>query len=331
MQTMKKKNNCPIEILELLKSSNTIGVISHKNPDGDNIGATISTTLAIRENLKKKVFAIKVDTIPKYLNFLEDLNIIQETKNQNLDLLIYVDCGEINRPGDIGEIFNKSAKKILNIDHHKTNDFFGDYNFVFPEKSSTCEILYELFKEIDFKISKNVADALLVGINTDTNRFLYESSTSTTLRIAADLYDLGANKDFIYKKLYQSNDLKVELLKNKLINRAKFYFDNKVAIIGMFKSDFENTNLSMDMFDDLVNYYRDIEGFEVSIIFKEIEENLFKGSVRSKNFVDCSKICSKLNGGGHTRASGCKIEGNFDLVCKKIISLLGKEYFNGGV
>lgn len=332
MKTMLKKekvNNTPFEILELIKSSDTIGVISHKNPDGDNIGSTIATVLGIRENLNKNIFGIKVDKIPKYLYFLESLNNISEVSEQDLDLLIYVDCGEISRPGEIGEIFNKRAKITLNIDHHKTNEFFADYNFVFPEKSSTCEIVYELFKDMDFKISKDVADALLTGINTDTNRFLYESSSSNTLRISADLYDLGANKDFIYKNLYQSKNLDVELLKNKLISRAKFYFNNKVAIIGMFKSDFENTNLTMDMLDDLVNYYRDINGFEVSILFKEIEENFFKGSVRSKEFVDCSKICLQLNGGGHTRSSGCRIEGTFDKVCEKIISLLGKEYFNG--
>lgn len=329
MELMKKKNSTAFEILELLKSSNTIAVISHKNPDGDNLGSSIAMILGIRENLNKDIFGIKVDEFPKYLSFLSTLKHIKNVKEKKIDLLIYVDCGDINRPGDIGETFKNLANKTLNIDHHKTNDFFCDYNFVFPFKSSTCEIVYELFKEINFKISKDIADALLVGITTDTNRFLYENSSANTLRIVANLYDLGANKDFIYKKLYQSNDFDVEMMKNKLITRAKFYFENKVSIISMLKSDFENTNLTMDMFDDLVNYYRDIDGFEVSIIFKELEKNLFKASVRSKNFVDCSKICSKFNGGGHTRAAGCVIEGTFNEVCKKIISLIGKEYFNG--
>lgn len=329
MEMMKKNNNTPTEILELLKSSNTIGVISHKNPDGDNLGSSIAMILGVRENLNKDIFGIKVDEFPKYLTFLDTLKNIKNVEEKKLDLLIYVDCGDINRPGEIGNSFKNLANKTLNIDHHKTNDLFCDYNFVFPFKSSTCEIVYELFKSMNFKISKDIADALLVGITTDTNRFLYESSTSNTLKIASHLYDLGANKDFIYKKLYQSNNFDVEMMKNKLITRAKFYFKNKVSIVSMFKSDFENTNLTMDMFDDLVNYYRDIEGFEVSIIFKELENNLFKLSVRSKEFVDCSKICSYFNGGGHTKAAGCVIEGSFDEVCEKIIKLLEKEYFNG--
>ena len=108
---MTKKNNTPKEILDLIKSSEKIGVISHKNPDGDNICSTIATVLGIRENLNKNIFGIKVDCFPKDLMFLDTLKNIEEIDEQDLDLLIYVDCGEINRPGDIGEVFRKRAKK----------------------------------------------------------------------------------------------------------------------------------------------------------------------------------------------------------------------------
>lgn len=328
MVMLMKKNNSPEEILNIIKSSEKIGVISHKNPDGDNIGSTISVILGIRENLNKNIFGIKVDNFPKNLLFLDTLENIKEIEELDLDLLIYVDCGEIDRPGEVGKLFKTRAKKIINIDHHKTNDYFGDLNYVFPNMSSTCEIVYNLFKEFNFNISKDVANALLVGINTDTYRFLYETSTASTLRACADLYDLGAYKDFIYKKLYQNNSFEVEMLKNKLINRARLYFDNKVAVIGMFESDFEGTDLTMDMLDDIVNYYRDINGFEVSILFKELKDNQFKGSVRSKEFVDVSKVCSHLNGGGHTRAAGCIIDGDFDSVVKKFLEQLKSEYPN---
>ncbi|KXB67475.1 DHHA1 domain protein [Parvimonas sp. KA00067] len=325
---MTKKNNTPKEILDLIKSSEKIGVISHKNPDGDNIGSTIATVLGIRENLNKNIFGIKVDYFPKDLMFLDTLKNIEEIDEQDLDLLIYVDCGEINRPGDIGEVFRKRAKKTINIDHHKTNDYFADFNYVFPNMSSTCEIVFNLFREFNFEISKEVADALLVGINTDTYRFLYQSSGASTLRVCAELYDLGADKDFIYQQLYQNKNFEVEMFKNKLINRAKLFFNNKVAIIGMFKADFEGTDLTMDMVDDIVNYYRDINGFEVSVLFKELEDNLFKGSVRSKEFVDVSKICKYFNGGGHTRSSGCVIEGDFDFAVNSFLEKLKSEYPN---
>lgn len=328
MVMLMKKNNSTEEILNLIKSSDNIGVISHKNPDGDNIGSTISVILGVRENLNKNIFGIKVDNFPQNLLFLDTIDNIRETEEQDLDLLIYVDCGEVDRPGDIGELFRKRAKKTINIDHHKTNDYFGDLNYVFPNMSSTCEIVYNLFKDFNFKISKDIANALLVGINTDTYRFLYETSTASTLRVCANLYDLGADKDYIYKKLYQNNIFEVEMLKNKLINRAKLYFDNKVAVIGMFESDFEGTDLTMDMVDDVVNYYRDINGFEVSILFKEMEKNVFKGSVRSKEFVDVSKVCGYFNGGGHTRAAGCIIDGDFESVVNLFLERLKSEYPN---
>ena len=133
---------------------------------------------------------------------------------------------------------------------------------------------------------------------------------------------------YIYKKLYQNNIFEVEMLKNKLINRAKLYFDNKVAVIGMFESDFEGTDLTMDMVDDVVNYYRDINGFEVSILFKEMEKYVFKGSVRSKEFVDVSKVCGYFNGGGHTRAAGCIIDGDFESVVNLFLERLKSEYTN---
>lgn len=324
----KTKNNSFEEVLELIKSSDSIGVISHKNPDGDNIGSTLAMILWIRENFEKEVFGIKVDETPKFLNFLKTEN-IAEREIRELDLLIYVDCGEINRPGEVGELFREKAKKTLNIDHHKTNDLFADYNLVFPEKSSTCEIVYDFVKSCNLKISKDVANALLTGINTDTNRFLYETSNAETLRAGADLYELGADKDLIYKKIYQSNNFEAEMLKIKLISRGKTYFNNRVGLVAMFLSDFEGTELTMDMVDDVVNFYRDIDGFEVSIVVKEIEENYFRISLRSKSFVDVSKIASELNGGGHTRASGCRFEGTFEDACNKVIEIIGKEYFDG--
>jgi len=96
----------------------------------------------------------------------------------------------------------------------------------------------------------------------------------------------------------------------------------------MFESDFEGTDLTMDMVDDIVNYYRDINGFEVSILFKEMKEDLFKGSVRSKEFVDVSKICSHFNGGGHIRAAGCVIGGDFESVVNLFLEKLKSEYPN---
>lgn len=323
-----KKNNSFEEVLEIIKKADSIGVISHKNPDGDNIGSTLAMTLWIRENFNNEVFGIKVDEIPKFLNFLKTEN-IAEREIIELDLLIFVDCGDRYRSGEIGDLFREKAKKTLNIDHHKTNDLFADYNLVFPEKSSTCEIVYDFVKSCNLTISKDVANSLLTGINTDTNRFLYESSNSETLRAAADLYELGADKDYIYKNIYQSNNFEAEMLKIKLISRGKTYFNNQVGLISMFLSDFEDTELTMDMVEDVVNFYRDIEGFEVSIVLKEIEENYFKISLRSKSFVDVSKIALQLDGGGHTRASGCKFEGTFEDACDRVIELIGKEYFNG--
>lgn len=325
---LKMKNNTFDEVLEVIKRSKKIGVISHKNPDGDNIGSTIAMVLWIRENFKKEVFGIKVDEVPKFLNFLKIEN-IEQKEVSDLDLLIYVDCADSSRPGEVGDLFREKSTKTLNIDHHKTNDLFADYNLVFPKKSSTCEIVYDFLKSCNLKISKDVANSLLTGLNTDTNRFLYESATSYTLKVASDLYELGAEKDYIYKKIYQSNNFEAEMLKIKLISRAKTYFNNKVGLISMFLSDFEGTEITMDMVDDVVNFYRDIEGFEVSIVVKEVEENYFRISLRSKSFVDVSKIASQLNGGGHTRASGCRFEGNFEDACEKVIDIIGKEYFNG--
>ena len=155
MVMLMKKNNSTEEILNLIKSSDNIGVISHKNPDGDNIGSTISVILGVRENLNKNIFGIKVDNFPQNLLFLDTIDNIRETEEQDLDLLIYVDCGEVDRPGDIGELFRKRAKKTINIDHHKTNDYFGDLNYVFPNMSSTCEIVYNFKRYSECFISRN--------------------------------------------------------------------------------------------------------------------------------------------------------------------------------
>lgn len=308
-----KKN----KIREAILDAQNVGICSHLNPDCDNLGSLLAM-MRLMEKLGKKVYPLQFDKIPEKYRFLPLIDSFVNEIDEKLDLLITVDCADIKRLGPIEEIMEQ-AKTVLNIDHHRTNENYGDINYVLPDKSSTCEIVYEIIRDLDYPMDEDMATLLFTGLITDTNRFLYESADENTLACGASLVKNGADKQMVMEQIYQSNSLAGRKLAFEILSKTRFYDNNKIAISHIMKKDVEENDLEMADIDDLVNEFRDTKEVEVSVLLKEKEEDLFKISFRSTR-VDVCEIAKAFGGGGHIYAAGCEIPGDRKSVEEKIIT-----------
>lgn len=320
---MSRDIDCLIgEIKNIVIESKNVYLASHVQPDGDNIGSLLAFGMALKQ-LNNNINIVKVDKIPKDLLFLPKVDLITEQNNvEPIDVFISLDNSDIDRLG-IGKNLALKANKFINIDHHISNTNFGDINIVIPDASSTGEIVYEIIRKMDLKIDRDIATCLYAAISTDTGSFMYESTSSNTHLIAADLLNKDIDLNDITVHLYQSSTLEKTKLFIKSLNTLDILADGKIGVVEVTKEMLNECNAEMEDSDGIVTFVRDIDGIEVACILKEFSDNEIKVGLRSKKYIDVANICFKFGGGGHKRAAGCTIYDDIDkakaLILEEII------------
>ena len=293
---------------DIIKSSKKILLLSHVNPDGDTLGSMCAMYSMIYNRFKIKADMNVVSNVPFNYKFLPNINLAQRYYDTSLvyDLVITLDVASIERVRD-SKIFFDKAKCTVNIDHHKTNPRFGDYQIIESEASSCGEVLYNYFKKHNWELTQDAAISLYVAVMTDTGNFRFENTTSNVFNIVADLVDKGANPNKLYKYCYESKTKNLVLFQNYCVNKAEFVNDNKIVYTTVYKKDLEKFSAGDDYTDGIAETLRAIDSTEVSFVVKEVDTKLTKVSMRSKS-LDVAKICEVFGGGGHTYAAGCTIK-----------------------
>ncbi len=310
-----KINDEILKFKEQLKEASSIALISHLDPDGDNLGSLTALSKSLL-NLGKKVYPIEFDKIPENLKFLPNLDLLSDNTDINIDMIICLDCANYERLGNIDELFNKARYRI-NIDHHQSNEFYGDVNIVKKGYSSTCELVFDLINEINLPIDKEISMSLLTGISTDTGRFLYSSTTADTLAKASILVENGADMMKINELIYQSKKFEAQLLENEILSKTEIY--NDYVAFGFVMTDQLNKyNVEISDIDSVINTFRDTDKIKISVLIKQQTENEYKVSFRSKGNIDVGLIAKNLGGGGHKNAAATRITGDFETVSDKI-------------
>ncbi len=309
--------NCNLD--NIIKSSNKILLLSHMNPDGDTLGSMCALYGMIYNRFKKKADMSVVSNIPYNYRFIPHIDSAQRYFNKSLvyDLVITLDVAAIDRVMDSKILFDK-AKCTVNIDHHKTNPGFGDYQIINPDASSCGEVLFNYFKSNNWKIDKDSAICLYTAIMTDTGNFRFENTSSDALRAAAELVDAGACPNYIYKKCYETKSKNFVMFQNYCVNKAEFLNDNKIVYTTVYKKDLEKFSAGDDYTDGIAETLRAIDTTEVAFVVKEVDVKLTKVSMRSKKN-DVAEICSKFGGGGHTFAAGCTIKASVEDAVRKLL------------
>lgn len=313
------------KIKEVITNSKKILIISHINPDGDALGSTCGLYSAIYNNLKKRCDICTLTYVSPIYNFLPNMEHAKHSYDTSIvyDLVITVDVAAIDRISDMKQLFDR-AKTTVNIDHHKTNNNFADYNYVIPSASSAGEVLYKLFKLWDWKLDLDTAECLYTAILTDTGGFRFDNTTSDVFKIVAELVETGVNPNKVYTYCYELKSKNFVMFQNYCIQKAVFSEDNKIAYTTVYKKDLERFKAKDDYTEGLAESLRAIETTDIAFVVKEIEPaKISKISMRSKKY-DVAQICSAFGGGGHSRAAGCTIKSGVDYTVKKILNEIKK-------
>lgn len=309
-------------IIEVISKANKIGIFTHDSPDGDAIGSSLTLYLGLKK-IGKEVEVI-ADECSSCFGFLSGMEDVKKNGSKDYDLAIVLDCATKKRMFDTNGSFDSSKVRVA-IDHHISNTFFADYNYVEGNSPATCKTLVKILKRLSISISREMGECLMAGIITDSGGFRYSNVDDETFEFAAQMLDLGVDISDIY---YRTFDFKTKAqfqLTTIATSRLKFYCDDKIALTYLTKEDFEKTKAKVGDHEGIVNVGRNIEGVEVSIFLREDLEDYYKVSLRSNNDdINVSDIAEVFDGGGHTQAAGLTIEGKLDSAIKKLVKETSK-------
>ena len=307
-------------ILEVIREHKTFCIVGHMRPDGDCIGSQLGLALALR-NEGKRVTIWNQDAIPLKYKFLVGDGLIEKPKRgKKFDCVIATDCASYERLGTAGDCV-KDRKILINIDHHASNPRYGDVNWVSPREPSTGELIYRLLKVARWPITRPIADLLFTAISTDTGSFQYATTRPGTFHASAELVTRGANLAKICDEVYQSYPLSRAKLLKHVYSKFRLTDHDRIAWLWLKKKDFTRTGAESDDTEGLIDHLRAIEPVVVACVFEEIEPEMTRISLRSKNDqVNVSEICGQFGGGGHPAAAGARIPGKPLSVQRKVIA-----------
>ena len=310
-------------ILDVLRESQTVCVVGHVRPDGDCVGSQLALALALRGE-GKKVACWNEDPMPQKYRFLDPEGRFEKPKtDEEFDCAIAVDAASCERLGRrVGECIAR-RKVLINIDHHASNDRFGDLNWVSFRQPSTGELIYRLLRAARWALTPRMADCLFTAVSTDTGSFQYPNTRPGTFHVGAELVTHGADLAKICGAVYESFPLSRARLLKLLYSKFKLTHGDRIAYFWLKKADLARTGAESNDTEGLIDHIRAIEPVVVACVFEEIEPELTRISLRSKNQdLNVSEICGQFGGGGHPAAAGARIPGNPLSVQRRVIAAI---------
>lgn len=312
---------------KIVKSSKNILIISHVNPDGDTLGTMCGLYSIIQKHYKKKAEMLILSKLPKVYEFLPNISEAKSLdkfdRSREYDLVITVDVASLDRIIDAQILFEK-AKYTINIDHHRTNNLYGNLAIVEPKASSTGEVVYKMLKALKISVDIETANSLYVAILTDTGGFRFENTTANVFKAAAELTNIGINPNELYRKCYESKTKAMVLFQSYCLSKATFINDGKIAYTIVYKKDMEKYAAGDDYTDGIAEMLRAIKSTEISFVVKEVDARVCKISMRSKK-QNIAEVCSAFGGGGHKFAAGCTIKTSADEAVKRLLAEIKKD------
>lgn len=313
------------KIRTYLDGIKTVAIAGHVNPDGDCIGSCMGMYLYLTENFPELDVQVYLQPPREVFSFLRCFSEIRSAleSGKKYDLLILLDISSKDRVGVAHDLIDQAAN-VLCLDHHATNHDTYTWLDNDPDASSTAEVVFRYLDPA--KISKNCAEALYMGIAHDTGIFQYDSTSPETMRVAAALMEKGIRtSEIIDRTYYQKSYAENQVLGRALIESFLF-FDGKVIVSVIKERTMKFFGVTPKDMDGIVNQLRNTIGVEVAIFMYEVEWLRYKVSLRSKDYIDVSRVAAAFGGGGHVRAAGCTIEGMHRDVINAIARELDRQF-----
>jgi phosphoesterase RecJ-like protein len=304
------------QVLDELRSAEKFLLVTHENPDGDALGSLVATHGILKAMGKDVLMYLAARDFPlpyEYRFFgLDDL-VTTAPPDVAERTIVFLDCGNADRsPIDV------PGGHVLNVDHHHDNTRFGTVNHVVDDASCTAEIVWDLMGDLGVETTRAIADALYVGLVTDTGRFMYESTGRMAHLMAADLIDHGVDVELIYRRLYEGTPFAKVALLGRALQRVQRFDGGAITFTYVTLGDFQETGAEESYTEGIVDHLRAVEGTKVAAMVRERPHGR-KASLRSTDgTVDVSAIARAQGGGGHRRAAGFST----DLEIDEIVAFL---------
>ena len=299
---------------------------THVNPDGDGIGSEMAMIHCLRK-MNVTVEIINSSKLPEEYAFLDPEMIIQQydpksgfLKLKEFDLIVILDVGGITRTGILGDDLAKLNIPSICIDHHPENHIVCDFKVVDDKASATTCLIYELIKEIDFTyIDKPIAEAVYVGLMTDTGSFRFENANKKAFQIASELLEYGIKPNDIFKHVYESYSRQRMTLLGRILQTVNYEHNGQLAWFAISQKDLKNAGAQLDEIGGFTDFIRSIKGVEVSIMFLEVEPQKVRVNFRSKGKIVVNEVARKFGGGGHFYAAGLTVDDSLERVTKMVL------------
>ena len=315
MKTRKK-------VADVIRNSHRIVLSSHVRPDADSVGSGLALYLMLKQ-LGKEVYYYNIDKAPFPLTELPAYDVIRyrQIYPEPFDLVILVEGGTELRTGmnRLEEYFT------INIDHHSTSAYDCDINWVVPKAAAAGELVYELGRELNVRLTRDIGYNLYAAISSDTGSFKYSNTTCKSLRIASRLVrECKFTPVEVSDLIFYSNPIEKVHMIQRVLATLELRLNKRVAIIHFKRDYLERIALKDIETEDVISIARSILGVDVTLFFKEIDDNHYRVSIRSRGDISSQEVARVYKGGGHPHAAGFFYKGDLETAKNHVMNTLGK-------
>ena len=307
------------QIAQRIKKAKSVAIFTHMRPDGDAFGSALSLSSALCNLGIENQVCVETD-IPSNLAFVPEIGKVKKCPDGKFDLLVCVDCSNLQRLGALSDEFLIATRKkidTVNVDHHISNERFAKYNYV-RECASNCMNMAKLIECLGSPLDKKTAEYLLVGLLTDSGNFSHDDVGEEAFALAAKLAAAGANVRYYHYQLFKKQPKARAALHAKVMGGMRYFFDDRFALITITQDVMKKCGADNGMTEGFVDFPLNVDTVEVAASIMEVEYKKYKISLRSKNYADVNKIAGTFGGGGHIRAAGCMLFGDLEEVIDRL-------------
>jgi bifunctional oligoribonuclease and PAP phosphatase NrnA len=309
-------------VVDVLRGAESFLVTSHGNPDGDAVGSMLATSHFLRELGKSNITLVNDDPVPTTYRWLPGADTIVPTNTLTspirVDVAVIVDAARKNRVGNAGELIPETSTVVV-LDHHLEDGSDGDVAIADAAYAAVGEIIVDLYGEAGIPLSRDAAVCAYVSIATDTGGFRYANTTPHAHRAAAILMEAGIDVAETSSRVFDViSAQKFELLR-RVLDHTLREVDGRIAYSTVTAADMSDTFARIEDVEGLVNYPRNIEGVDVGILFREIDSETTKVSMRSRDTFNCARFLAQFGGGGHAAAAGVTMNLPLESACRVVV------------
>jgi bifunctional oligoribonuclease and PAP phosphatase NrnA len=311
---------------DAVEKAESLAMACHVGPDGDALGSMLGLALAASKAGKKVVASFGTPfNLSSSLAFLPGQQFLVKPGDfpEEPEVMVVFDAGSSERLGELGSNAGR-ARTLIVIDHHVTNDGFGDIPVIDPKAGATGQLVYHLLGRLGWPITEDVAECLLTALVTDTGRFQYANTSPETMRIAADLIEAGAVPPRISRHVYEEVPFGYLRAAGAALSRARLDEDAGVVSTVITDSDLGSAGIDWGDIDPLIDLIRLAVEADVAVVAKSFDDGRVKVSLRSRGATDVGALATALGGGGHRLAAGFTVDGDPQDAVDKVISMVGE-------